>query len=136
MPSSSLAVQQAFHTALIAHPAVIAALGGPRVYDLVPRGAALPYLRIAHTNQRDWSTGTEAGTEHTITVHVWSASGGLKQVHELIHAVTVALHDRDLPLDGHHLVQLRHDHSEARRDEDSERIHGLVRFRALTEPLT
>jgi hypothetical protein len=43
------------------------------------------------------------------------------------------LHDQDLTLSGHRLVNLRHESSEARRDSDGETFHGIARFRAVTE---
>ncbi len=45
-----------------------------------------------------------------------------------------ALNDQQLSLDGHRLVNLRHELSEARRDPDGETYHGIARFRAVTEP--
>jgi hypothetical protein len=49
-------------------------------------------------------------------------------------AVHDALHDRDLALEGHRLVNLRHELSEARREPDGDTYHGIVRYRAVTEP--
>ena len=49
-------------------------------------------------------------------------------------AVRTALHDQPLTLTGHRLINLRHEFSEARRDPDGETIHGIARFRAVTEP--
>ena len=45
-----------------------------------------------------------------------------------------ALHDQPLTLSGHRLINLRHEHSEARREPDGETYHGIARFRATTEP--
>jgi hypothetical protein len=45
------------------------------------------------------------------------------------------LHDAALTLDEHHLVNLRLEFSEARYDEDLSVYHGLLRFRAVTEPV-
>jgi hypothetical protein len=67
-------------------------------------------------------------------VHVWSGARGKKEAHEILGAVRAALHDRPLSLAGHSLVNLRHEHSEVRRASDGETIHGLARFRAVTEP--
>lgn len=44
--------------------AVVAALGGARVYDDVPKRAEFPYLTFGQTTERDWSTATEPGHEH------------------------------------------------------------------------
>jgi hypothetical protein len=50
-------------------------------------------------------------------------------------ALKIALHDAALTLSGHRLVNLRHELSEARRESDGDTYHGIVRFRAVTEPL-
>ena len=47
----------------------------------------------------------------------------------------VVLHDQSLPLDGHALVNLRLEYSEIRFDDDQSVYHGLLRFRAVTEPM-
>ena len=44
------------------------------------------------------------------------------------------LHDQPLTLSDHHLVNLRHEFSEARLDPDGDTFHGIVRYRAVTEP--
>jgi hypothetical protein len=56
-------------------------------------------------------------------------------MHEIMQVLRSVLHARDLTLDGHRLVNLRHELSEARREADGETYHGIVRLRAVTEPL-
>jgi len=51
----------------------------------------------------------------------------------VIAAARDALHDQALALTGHRLINLRHEYSEVRRDNDGETFHGIVRFRAVTE---
>src|SRR5262245_36105756 len=132
MPAWSL--QQSIFAALTADAALTALLGAGRIFDDVPQGTPLPYVTFGQATQRDWSTGTEEGAEHLVTLHVWSAARGKKQAHEILGAVRSALHDRPLSLAGHSLVNLRHEHSETRRGSDREPIHGLARFRAITAP--
>jgi len=134
MPSAAFALQKSIHGALTAAPALTGLLGGPHVYDDVPRTIAFPYVTFGLSSARDWDTGTDAGDEHTITLHAWSKEAGRKQTHALIHAIRGVLHDAALALDGHRLVNLRHEFSEARRDPDGETYHGIVRLRAVTEP--
>ena len=134
MSSASRALQASIYDVLGNDAGVLAAIGGARIYDHVPRGVAYPYMTFGRSTVRDWSTGGEEGDEHVITLHVWSLAAGRSQVHEIIGAVRAALHDRDLPLVGHRLINLRHETSEARREPDSERFHGIVRLRAVTEP--
>jgi hypothetical protein len=135
MPSASWALQRAVFTALATDSALVALLGAARIYDDVPQRAELPYVTFGQATTRDWSTGDTAGEEHQLTLHVWSRADGRRETHEVAAAVRAVLHDAALPLDGHRLVQLRHELTEARREGDGETYRGLVRFRAVTEPL-
>jgi hypothetical protein len=109
-------------------------LGGTRIYDDPPQAARYPFISLGQSLVRDWSTGTEDGAEHLLTLHVWSRTGGKKQVHDIIEAIKSSLYDQPLTLVGHELVNLRHEFSEARSDPDGDTFHGIVRYRAVTEP--
>lgn len=135
MTSPAWALQTAIHSVLSADSQLAALLGGPKVYDDVPRGTKTPYVTFGVTTERDWSTGAEGGNEHDISLHVWSEGQGRQELQGLIAAVRTPLHDRDLQLIGHRLINLRHVLSEVRREADGETWRGLVRLRAATEPL-
>ncbi|MGE0764894.1 MAG: DUF3168 domain-containing protein [Hyphomicrobiaceae bacterium] len=135
MPSSSWALQKSIFEVLSDDAAVTDLLGAGRIFDDAPQRTAMPYLTIGQTVVRDWSTGTESGNEHRLTLHVWSRAEGRHQAHEIMQAVRDALHEQALTLDGHRLVNLRHEISEARREPDGETYQGIVRLRAVTEPL-
>jgi hypothetical protein len=132
--SPAWSLQQSVFAALGADAALTALIGPGRVYDDVPQGTQLPYVTLGQAVAQDWSTGSGGGTEHTFTVHVWSAARGKKQADEILDAVRAALHDQPLVLTGHSLINLRHERSETRRDLDGETVHGTARFRAVTEP--
>jgi hypothetical protein len=134
MPSASWALQQSIFGKLASDVALLGLLGAPRIYDDVPQGVAFPYLTLGQSLARDWGTGTEDGSEHILTLHVWSHANGKREAQEIMGAVRSALHDQPLALSGHRLVNLRHEFSEARRDPDGETYHGIVRYRAVTEP--
>jgi uncharacterized protein DUF3168 len=134
MSSPSWALQQSIFAALTANITLLTLLGGPRVYDDVPQASAFPYLTFGQSTTRDWSTGSDDGSEHVLTLHVWSQARGKKEAHEIMGAVRTALHDQALSLGGHRLINLRHEFSEARREPDGDTIHGIVRYRAVTEP--
>jgi hypothetical protein len=134
MTSASWALQQAIYASLKSDSALVALLGGERVYDDVPERKAFPYVTFAPTSERDWSTGSEAGTEHGVVLHVWSRGAGRKEALAIMEAVRVRLHDAALTPEEHRLVNLQHESSEVRRDADGETYHGIVRFRAVTEP--
>jgi hypothetical protein len=134
MPDASFALQKAMVAAL-AGDADLGALVGDRIYDAAPRNAVFPYVSIGQANVADWSTGTEAGAEHTLVLHTWSRVAGKKESYAIGAAVESVLHDASLALDGHHLVNLRFEFAEVTRDRDGITYHGVARFRAVTEPV-
>lgn len=135
MASASWALQSAIFAKLTGDAVVTALLGGERMYDDVPVRAEFPYITFGQSSDRDWSTGTESGSEHLMTLHVWSRAHGRKQVDDVIEAARTALHDAALTLSGHRLINLRHEFSDVRRDGDGETFHGISRYRAVTEPI-
>jgi hypothetical protein len=135
-PAASWALQRAIHVALTSASPVTALTGGVRVFDAVPRNAAFPYICHGESVVRDWSTATDEGHEHTISIHVWSRGAGRKQAHEILGAIERALDHKALPLDGHRLITLRHEYSEVRREGDGETWRGLLRLHATTEVIT
>lgn len=131
---ASWALQRSLYQALANSLELVSLLGGVRVYDDAPQSAPYPVITLGQSVIRDWSTGTEDGAEHSLTLHVWSRAGGKKQMQEIIEAIRSALHDQPLVLQDHYLVNLRHEFSEARLDPDGDTFHGVVRYRAVTEP--
>lgn len=134
MGSAAWELQKAVYDALVGNVALTTELGGARVYDAVPRGALFPYVTFGAFVTRDWSTGTEQGAEHLLTLRAWSKRGGAREVHRVLEAVRAAVDDGAFTLTGHRLVNLRHEVSDAARESDGETWSGSVRFRAVTEP--
>jgi Protein of unknown function (DUF3168) len=134
MSSASWELQKAVHAALSANPALTGLLGGSRVYDDVPRGVEFPYVTLGESTVRDWSTGSEDGQEHVLSITVWSRATGEREVNQIMAVIRDALHDVALTVAGHRLINLRQDFSDARRDADGETYRGLLRYRAVTEP--
>lgn len=131
---ASWALQRGIYDALAGSSTLTTLLGGTRIYDDAPQAAAFPFVTLGQSVVRDWSTGTEAGGEHELTLHVWSRAGGKHEVLAIAEAIKLALHDQPLLLEDHHLVNLRHQFTEARLDPDGDTFHGIVRYRAVTEP--
>ena len=127
-------LQRAVYGALTGDATLVALLGGSHIYDDVPQTAAFPFVTIGRSELRDWSTGTDPGTEHQLTVHVWSRVSGRREAHEILGALADILHEASLSLTDHVLVNLRQDFSEVRRDPDGKTYHGIMRLRAVTEP--
>ena len=135
MPTAAAAaLRAAIHDALVADAPLAAVLGGARVYDEPPRAAVFPYVTLGEARITDWSTGTESGEEHVLTLHAWSRQGGHKEAHLVAGALLQALHDVPLTLTGHNLVNLRFTLADVRREADGRTYHAVVRFRAVTEP--
>ena len=133
--SASWELQKGIYQTLAGDPSVTGLLGGTNIHDDAPQKADYPYLTFGQSVARDWSTGSDDGLEHILTLHVWSRAGGKKEAHEIIEAIRQALKGGSVPVDEHYLVNLRHEFSEARQDPDGETYHGIVRYRAVTEPM-
>lgn len=135
MPTAaSAALRAAVHDALTADGALIALLGGPKIYDEPPRAAAFPYVTLGEARIADYSTGSESGEEHQLTLHAWSRQGGQREAHLIAGALLQALDDAPLTLADNHLVNFRFAVADVRREADGRTYHALVRFRAVTEP--
>ncbi len=134
MTSAAWGLQKSVYATLSADAPLTTLLGADRIHDSVPQGAAFPYIVIDQTQVRDWSTGTEPGAEHILLLHVWSRYDGKREVCEIADAARAALDGAELVLDGHRLIAFDHQYSDLRRDEDGKTLHGIVRFRAVTEP--
>lgn len=131
--SAANALRTAVFAALTSDAALLAALGGARIFDVPPSSPEFPYVTLGEAQLFDWSTATEAGHEHRLTLSVWSRQGGHGQAHALAHLVQQALDDAPLALAGHRLVNLRFAGAEIRREAGGRTHRALVRFRAVTE---
>ena len=134
MPTADVALRAAIHDALVADGALTALLGGPKVYDEPPNGAAFPYVTLGEARIADFSAGHDLAEEHRLTLHAWSRQGGHKEAHVIAGALLAALDDAPLAPEGHTLVNLRFSVADIRREADGRTYHALVRFRAVTEP--
>lgn len=136
MPQQSAwALQKGLYEALIADGTVSTLLGGVKIYDVVPQHVAHPFVTFAQTVSRDFGSGTEDGEEHVVTLNIWSRTEGKRQTQEIIGAIRNVLHGQTLTLEDHYLVNLRHEFSDTKRDAENEHFIGIVRFRAVTEPM-
>lgn len=136
MTIANVALRAAIHDALIADSALSAALGGAKIYDEPPRAATFPYVTLGEARLIDASGDGGATQEHQLTLHAWSRKGGHREAHVITGALLQALDDAPLTLEGQRLVNLRFSIADIRRESDGRTYHALVRFRAITEPLS
>lgn len=134
MSDATAALRAAIHTALSADAGLTALLGGPRVYDEPPLNPTFPYVTLGEARANDFSSGSDPGAEHQLTLHAWSRQGGHREAHLIAGALLQVLDDAPLSLSGHHLVNMRFSVADVRRQADGRTYHALVRFRAVTEP--
>ena len=135
MSAASWALQQAIFATLATDTAVMDAVGDPpRIFDAVPRGSAFPYIVIGDDRESDWSTATEPGSAHALTVHIWSRAAGRRETRLAAEAVIAALNGAALTIDRQTLIDLRWLESESTRENDGETVHAQLRFRAVMEP--
>lgn len=127
------ALLQAVHQRLFDDESLTAIIGPDGIRDrLLPR-PALPCIVFNDMETRDFSTGTEGGEEHILTLQIWSESEGRKQTHEIAGLVRGLLHDTALSLQGAILVSLLHSSSRSRREPKTKYHLTEMRFRAVTE---
>jgi hypothetical protein len=136
MPTNpALALQRAVVAHLRADPNLQLMLGGPHVYDEPPPNPRAPYVTVAQIETRDWAAGGGRGAEHLMTLDVWSRKPGRAEAQTIVGAIDDRLDDADLQPDGHRVINLRTLFWTALPDPDGKRTRGLVRLRAVTEPL-
>ena len=135
MTGSAADLQKAIFSTLEADAALVGLLGGPKIYDRAPPNQPFPYLTFGRTSVYDWSTGTENGSEHLFTLHIWSKARGRKEALEIMEPAKTRLDGGALALDNHHLVNMRLEFAETRYDEDLSVHHGLLRYRVVIEDL-
>jgi Protein of unknown function (DUF3168) len=130
-PVRSETLRQSINQALKASSDLTALLGGVRIYDRPPEPAGFPFITLGQSPLRDWSAGSEEGSDQRLTVHVWSPFGGKKHMQDVIKAVRTSLNDWPLA-SGRERIMLNHEFSEARLDPEDDSFHGIVRYRATT----
>jgi hypothetical protein len=124
---------QAIHLQLRSAAALTVLIGQDGVRDRLVTGKRLPAVVIAELTTNDNSTATEPGEEHLLTLEVWSDADGQRAAQQIVGLVRALLHDADLPLPAHALVNLRHVSTRVRRQAKSRLFCAEMRFRAVTE---
>lgn len=132
--NASLALQGAILASLAVDAALTALIGAGHVYDHVPHAARFPYVTLGQSTVYDWATASEEGGEHLVALHAWSKARGRKEALEILEAIIAALEAAPPQPAGHVLVYLVAERIKVRFDDDLDGYHGLVRYRAVTEP--
>lgn len=135
MTHPALSLQAAIFSRLASDAPLVDLLMGEFIYDDVPPKKEPPYIVFAESTHNDWSTGTEMGMEHFVSMNVWSSQNGRKEALVISQQIQNALSQMDEEIEGHHLVNFSHEITEVERDEETEFFVSKLTFRAVTEPL-
>lgn len=127
-------LQRAVFAKLTSTPALVTRLGGARIYDDVPKKPDYPFISFGPHTEKDWSTGSEEGSEHLFSLHVWSTAKTREEAASLMALARAAMEALSSSLETAHLVSIRHDQSDIEREDAGSRFKGTIRMRALTEP--
>lgn len=133
MSDHSWGLQKAIFDALTGDAALMGMVTG--VFDRPPQGTAFPYVTLGEATVVDGSDKTNAGQEHTLTLHAWSRERGRKEVKDIMAQVFEVLHDKAIAVTGFVLVNLRFEFGETMLDGDGLTHHGIARYRAVTHDL-
>jgi hypothetical protein len=136
MASDTQALQQAVFSHLAADTALAALLGGVKVYDRPPDGAAMPYVTLGATRAFNADTASEKAQEHLFTLHAWSPAGGRKEAMLVLDAVRLRMESLPAISGAMRIVSARAAGEDIQHDPDLRAFHGVLRLRAVTEPLS
>jgi hypothetical protein len=136
----SLEVQIAIVTLLHADAAV-RAIVDRRIFDTVPRdpstgqvSAKFPHVTLGEGQVIPDRGDCLEGAELFLSLHAWSRAVGYPEVKRLAKAVTAALDDVELTIEGFRIVSILLDDIQYLRDPDGITSHAAMTFHALTEP--
>ena len=131
------ALQAALFTALKAAPPLDSELGSPpRIYDEPPPRPLYPHILVGRSQTKLAGGPAAEGLEHAVTLTVVSRYGGTEEARRIVGAACDRLHDADLPLTDHRLANLRVAYRDVFRAADWRSTYGVIRLRAVTEPLS
>lgn len=132
MTSAGLQLQKALLQVLKADPGLNEWVNR-RVFDHVPPQAEFPYITFGTASTYDWSTSTERGGEHLLTLHVWTHRASRKTVFDIMDRIEQLLPSGPLPLEGHTLVSIRLEYTQTALADSRGSFAGVMRYRAVTE---
>lgn len=102
------------------------------IYDHVPPEAQLPYITLGHSNERPWHTKTFDGSEHVITLDLWSRGPGRQELTSMMTLVRQAMQAFTMG-DAFECILFQFEFSEILRDLEDDILHGILRYRATIQ---
>ena len=134
-PDSIVQLRKAIRTCLCGNATLISRLGGPFVFDEPPRNQLPPYITFADVRSRDWSTSTDDGAEHIMTMDVWSRHNGVQEALEISALAAGVLETTVLSPVNHRVVSLQLQTVDTRREANGRLSRARQIFRIVTEEI-
>lgn len=107
------------------------------VYDSIPETATLPYVTVGEDVITEADTADTLGVLASITVHVWTDTGGGKrgrsQAKQIQGAIYNALHRANLTAEGYRIFASDFVNSQSFKDADGLSWHGVQTFNLLID---
>lgn len=128
---SHLSLQQSIYQALTGDATLIGLVAG--VFDRPPQGGAFPYITLGESAITDRSTKATTGTDHLVTLHIWSREGGRTETATIMERIYVLLHHAALTVSGQTCILSRFAASKLLLEEDGFTYHGSMQFQILLE---
>lgn len=132
--SVSFDLQKLIRGTIKANAAVMALVND--VYDSIPSspwGSKEAYVSFGPVDVITDDAECISGGTHTVQLDCWSRKIGSVHCKQIVDAVKVALHERDLQLASYGLVQMRVTMRRVFRDPDGLTTHGVVTVEADIE---
>lgn len=134
MSSTENALLTAVHALLNGDAELTGLIGVNAVFDRLLSRPQLPAIVFGECETKDYSTATETGYEHLLTIEVWSEAHGRRALQAIEARLRALLHDADLALVDAAFVSLLFKKTRVRRVARTGYFVAEMQFRAVTEP--
>lgn len=138
---AALEMQKLLYDTWTASAALKALIGNPaRVYDRVPADVVFPYVALGEAQEVDDSVECIDGSEHFFTCHVWTRDAAgqgqviAKRIGAAMNAAIAALEAAGTQPTSQRLGVIHRQSAHYFDDQDGLSVHGVLTYRALTEP--
>jgi hypothetical protein len=96
-----------------------------------PTSANFPFIEIGAGQALPADAGGDTGAEEYLDLHVYSRTGGQKQVKEIMTAIYAALHQQTLTVTGRTSAHCFYDSSRVIDTPDGLTRHGIMTFQII-----
>ncbi|MFD1746544.1 DUF3168 domain-containing protein [Rhizobium helianthi] len=134
--SAASSLMKAIHTRLVGDAGLVSEVGQAGFIDRNAVRLGLPCIVYGELESRDYSTATEKGEEHFLTLELW-CEGASRQQAQRLSARVQALLGQGRPTlgQGSHLVNLVVLSTRERLDGKTRALVTEIRLRAVTETI-